>query len=507
MAHSTPAQRRKGGSAPRSAAPTSLPPGIPLWPGVLVTAICGVVFFSAGVGRFGFRASQYCHHSMTAYAWTQGRLYCTKDEIQRLFYVQWFADKRHEKVPPTVSTDELRTRYREIYEAGWRRSGYTENQIRVQLGRLEKSGMHDWVQLDGRCYAYWPPVPALLLLPFVAAVGPGFSDVFFTNLLATLSVWFMYLAVRALKPHWPELTAPACAALALLYGLGTCHFYQGTIGQVWYVTQLCGSLFLIIAIWLGIRAITRPVAIIPAGVALVLGFLSRNTIILAAPFFAVTLWMAVRVAPDRITRFLKYGTGFALVLIAGIGIQLGFNQARFGDPLDFGQGHLADAGGNPRFKEDFAKYGRFNLFYVPRNITSYFLRIPWPWPIKLGHIDYTPHKHPTVPGWTYDPDGDSLLFLSPAMFYLFLCWRQKRRDLLIAVLAGLLPGTTALMLFHGTGWYQFGQRYLLDTMAFFVLLAGFGMRGRLSGPAGVLIALSVAMNAWGTYRFGLEQPP
>ncbi len=35
------------------------------------------------------------------------------------------------------------------------------------------------------------------------------------------------------------------------------------------------------------------------------------------------------------------------------------------------------------------------------------------------------------------------------------------------------------MLFHGTGWYQFGARYLLDTMPFLLILVAFGMRGRL----------------------------
>jgi hypothetical protein len=61
------------------------------------------------------------------------------------------------------------------------------------------------------------------------------------------------------------------------------------------------------------------------------------------------------------------------------------------------------------------------------------------------------------------------------------------------------------MVFHGTGWYQFGQRYLLDIMPFLLLLVAFGMRGRLSRVSIALVLLSLATNAWGTYRFLVEQ--
>jgi hypothetical protein len=79
------------------------------------------------------------------------------------------------------------------------------------------------------------------------------------------------------------------------------------------------------------------------------------------------------------------------------------------------------------------------------------------------------------------------------------------RRLLWAVLAGAIPGLTALMLFHGTGWYQFGQRYLLDVLPFFLLLAALGMRGRLTRVSLASIGISFAVNAWGTHRFILEQ--
>ena len=62
-----------------------------------------------------------------------------------------------------------------------------------------------------------------------------------------------------------------------------------------------------------------------------------------------------------------------------------------------------------------------------------------------------------------------------------------------------------LLCFFATGWYNFGNRYLLDLLPLAMLLVAAGMQGRLSRVAVVLIALSVLVNAWGTYRFLAEQ--
>ena len=241
----------------------------------------------------------------------------------------------------------------------------------------------------------------------------------------------------------------------------------------------------------------RPAWMGAAGVALGIAFLGRNTLILAAPFFAVVLWIAVRDSSAPLRRFVRYGSLFTAAVLAAIAIQLAFNHARFGDVFDFGQGHLAEAGGNPRFAGDYKQYGRFNLHYVPHNLWYYFLNP------RMGPLGG--RRAPSDGQLSFDPEGNSLFLVSPFMLYLFTCWR--RRDLLLAaVLAGALPGTAALMLFHGTGWYQFGQRYLLDTMPFLLILAAFGMQGRLTWTAATLIALSMVVNAWGTYRFHVEQP-
>src|SRR5918911_897732 len=50
--------------------------------------------------------------------------------------------------------------------------------------RLTPPTVGDLVWFHGRYYLYWSPLPALLLLPFVAIFGVGFPDIPFTLAIA-----------------------------------------------------------------------------------------------------------------------------------------------------------------------------------------------------------------------------------------------------------------------------------------------------------------------------------
>lgn len=479
-----------------------------LWVGLAVSILCGSIYFAFGTGgTFRPFPSAFVHHSLTAQAWLKGRLHVTAEEIERQYMCG--ALLRAGRVCENSWTDpELREAY-----GRWKREyllaiGVSEESIDEEIAGSIRRAYIDWVRIDDRYYAYWPPVPTVLFVPLVAIFGPNISDVVVANGLGAFTVLLVHSMLTRLRRHWPSLTRGGIATLTLLYGLGTCHMYQACAGQVWLITQLCATMFLIAAMALALRSIGpfteesaesprfRSDLFLGSGVALGLGFLSRNTIILAFPFFLTLLWIGLRKSPRSGVRFLGWGSAFGLILgIAAMG-QLAINHARFGDPLDFGQGRLADEGGNDVFAEEFKTHGRFSLHYLPRNLWYYFLN---------PAIREFPAYDPTQAGWTFDPMGNSLFLVSPPMVYLFMSGRQRNRWLLFAMLAGALPGTIALMLFHGTGWYQFGQRYLLDVLPFLLVLVGFSMRGRPTGVFVTLTALAVVINSWGTYRFLLEQ--
>src|ERR1041384_8757675 len=54
--------------------------------------------------------------------------------------------------------------------------------------RLNPPTTHDLSPFQGHLYLYWPPVPAILLMPFVAIFGVQFSDILFTLGVAALNV-------------------------------------------------------------------------------------------------------------------------------------------------------------------------------------------------------------------------------------------------------------------------------------------------------------------------------
>jgi hypothetical protein len=58
-----------------------------------------------------------------------------------------------------------------------------------------------------------------------------------------------------------------------------------------------------------------------------------------------------------------------------------------------------------------------------------------------------------------------------------------------------------LLCYFATGWITFGNRYLLDLLPLGILLVAAGMEGRLTRVSVALIAVSVLVNSWGTYRF------
>ncbi len=55
---------------------------------------------------------------------------------------------------------------------------------------------HDLSLYDGRYYLYWPPFPAVLLMPFVALFRVGVSDILFTLGIAGLNVALVALLLR-----------------------------------------------------------------------------------------------------------------------------------------------------------------------------------------------------------------------------------------------------------------------------------------------------------------------
>src|SRR5690349_3886952 len=70
---------------------------------------------------------------------------------------------------------------------------------------------------DGDYYLYWPPLPAIVLMPFVAVFGVNFSDVFFTILVASVNVGVVALLLRAAREEHLIESDELTRALLILF--------------------------------------------------------------------------------------------------------------------------------------------------------------------------------------------------------------------------------------------------------------------------------------------------
>ena len=156
---------------------------------------------------------------------------------------------------------------------------------------------YPWLELaiySGRYYQSFPPVPAVLMLPFVAAFGswqalPGGLIMLELALLCAAGVYLCCMR--------SGMAADVCAYFAVFVSMGSNLFWMSTSDGVWFMAQLCGLLF---AVWGLYWAQGR------GAVQAVLASLCMALAVGCRPFYALLLacWMAWRAYKTRSVRAL-----------------------------------------------------------------------------------------------------------------------------------------------------------------------------------------------------------
>ncbi|MBX3015363.1 MAG: hypothetical protein KF832_27835 [Caldilineaceae bacterium] len=337
---------------------------------------------------------------------------------------------------------------------------------------------HDLTQYAGRWYVPFPPLPALLMLPSVALLGVAqVNTVFFVALFGAANVALIFLLLSALaRQQWTQLSTGDNLWLTLLFGLGCVHWYMATIGSVWFVAQICTVTFVALAVWLAIEG-RSPWLV---GSALALAVAGRPNTLLTWPLLFGIAATHLRTQQPRLDwpRLLRWAGQTALPLFVVIGALLLYNQARFGNPLDFGYvtENVAD-----ELAPDLHYYGQFHLHYLPKNL----------WAMALAG----PQWDDEINFWKPDPQGMSLLLTTPALLY--LARARTRSWLVIGGWTALLLLLVPLALYYNTGWWQFGYRFSLDFMTPVMVLLALAASTRISGAMRFLILAGVMVNFYG----------
>jgi len=358
--------------------------------------------------------------------------------------------------------------------------------------RLLPASTHDLSEVGGRFYLYWPPFPAVLLMPFVALWGVSFSDVIFTALVGAADVALVALLLRSAVAHrLVDLSPVQRGWLLLFFAFGTVQFTLAPFGRVWFTSQLVGFGCVAVAYWAAI-ALQGVQAFGLVGAAMAAALLTRHQLLFAGLWPAVyLLWKHVQSKtgstgsenPGAKAAGFKTIAGYvaagALPVLIALAILAVYNISRFGD--------VAEAG--LRFQwmgeylDDYGRFGAFSLHYVRTNLFYQYLF--YPFPIREGSYQ-----------------GGGLFWLSPvflgavpAALWSRPCW--SARTLVISILLVATP----ILLLVGTGFAQFGPRYTLDFTVPLLLLTAIGVQRWPIRVLGILVVISIAQYGLGIFHF------
>ena len=345
-------------------------------------------------------------------------------------------------------------------------------------------GPNDVITVAGHTYVPFAPFPAIVLMPFVALVGPERADQLEPGVNAFLAATVVFLAwwvqgrigVERLRDRF---------ALVLSLGFGTQVWWVTTRGGVWHTGHLVAMILtlLLLAEMFGKRRA------ILMGLLVGAAFLTRAPLAFAGPaiaLWAVPSWSALadgtrsireRVAGLPWADWLWLIVGFAPAVL----FFLWYNLDRFGSATESGYA-LATL---PPWLEALRQQGLFSTAHIGMNIDYLFLKLP-------TFTNTFPYIRP-------DGLGMSVLFTSPGLLLAFLAPARDRRTwiLLIAAVLVLIP----TLLYYGGGWLQFGYRYFLDSIPFIWAMGALGVarRGQVPWWGWTLILWSVLIGMASVY--------
>jgi hypothetical protein len=314
----------------------------------------------------------------------------------------------------------------------------------------------------GRHYIIEAPLPAVLLLPYVAFAGLHANQTFLSILLAGVAIGAAWdLGERfGLRP---SSNAWICAFLLA----GTDLLWCAMLGDVWFIAHVSAACFTLLA--LAELAGARRAWLVALWAAC--AFESRFSLILALPIYA---YLCAR-DPEK---WRSTVAGFAAVLIPVGMLWLLYNRARWGTWSDIGYTawyHQDQAG--------FPTGSPFQFAYLPYELTSFFVQ---------GAT-----RLPEFPFFRPEYSGIALTWTSPALLLALLA-RSPIRWVFALWLATLVTAAPNF-LYYVNGFAQFGMRHALDFEPFLVALMMLAVRKRFPLWGYALIAYSVAVGFWGCW--------
>jgi hypothetical protein len=389
----------------------------------------------------------------------------------------------------------------------------TEEDIVGRHRRGELDMHNDWAvvkhvdpatnKVEVRYFNSFPVFPAVLMYPFVSAAGSAlmFKDAQFVVGLAGLGPALLFLALEKLRRDGRNPRSMATnAVLASLFALGTVYFYTAIQGSVWFAAHVVGVVLTCGYILASVHS-ARLLWCIVAGVLVGADFHTRTPSLLGVALFAYESARASLRAPIREGGGLFERAGdawaklekkqlltrwafFSVPILIAIWLTFRINQARFGNPWEFGHTLL-----NVVWMERVKRWGLFSYHYLSRNMTCAFTLLPIVNPVQ---------HPPNVARIQFSGMGLALWVTTP--MYLWLIWPKVKGALHWALWLTVVPVALLDLMYQNSGWVQFGYRFSNDYAPYLFVLLAIGGRP-FGGLFRLAAAFSVAINYFGALSF------
>ena len=389
----------------------------------------------------------------------------------------------------------------------------------------------------GQVVIPFPPLPAIVLMPFVAVFGLFTDQDAVAIALGAMGVgttWWMLGGLR--------ISLATRVLVTILFATGTVWWWAATVGSTWYLAHLVAVLPATLAVGVALRhdrdadlddgvpdgdAGTSADmgdephedrrwwhAILPldgsqvlAGLLLGIAATARLPLVFAAPFL-----MVVGGGGSVPRRTVSAGVG-GVVPVALLVLYTFLTTGSVIHP-GYDYQYRLEAAGYPTLGYH-ADWSVEDVRYIPQNLVIMLGALPVLAPdVKPDTLaEEPPQLLCTAPGairTPFDPDcpiampidiGTSLLLSAPGLLLALLA--VARRPLArLTIGAGL--ATLAILLFNlahfSQGWVQWGYRFSLDFVPFLLPLVALGAAradGRPRMVAIVLVLVGAAVNLWG----------
>ena len=304
---------------------------------------------------------------------------------------------------------------------------------------------------NGKLYLPYPPLPGIILVPFVALFGSHVNTVAIATGMSCICLYLLYNILCKLKidkEYFPWIIAAVFFGTGFWYALFTSHHVYAFAHITAFLLQL-----------LAINEILGRRRWWLVGIFIGCAFLTRQFTILYVLFALGYMFYLHKTTKDKISW--KTIASFIGTIGLFVALYFAYNYLRYGNALDSGYKHIVFIG---ILKERVEQYGIFNFRYVLFNLYCTL--------IKGFNIQFEGKGYLNIKDM--DLWGTSLLCASPFLIASFKAnWPKILKISAWTTISIILVGQ---LFYHNNGFEQVNtSRFTLDFLPLLVVLMALGM--------------------------------